>query len=50
LQAIEETLAAGDDVGWPATERATDRIRVSEDMHEGVRAFLERREPNWLGR
>lgn len=43
-------LAAADAQGWEATERAIAGITGSEDVQEGIRAFLEKREPVWRGR
>jgi enoyl-CoA hydratase len=50
LEAIDSIVSAEDDAGWAATERASEAIRVSEDMHEGLRAFFEKRTPKWKGR
>ncbi|TFV88808.1 enoyl-CoA hydratase-related protein [Blastococcus sp. CT_GayMR16] len=54
---VRETLAAlagqdeDDDArGWAATATALEAILASEDMHEGVTAFFERRPPQWSGR
>ena len=33
-----------------ATARAKEAIGASEDLHEGLRAFFEKREPKWIGR
>lgn len=46
-------LAAADgdeDAGWAATAAAVAEVKRSEDMREGVSAFLERRAPEWTGR
>jgi enoyl-CoA hydratase len=50
LHALEESVTVHDDHGWDATTVATRTIAGSEDMHEGVRAFFERRAPQWKGR
>lgn len=47
---INDALNADDERGWQATARAKDAIGASEDIHEGLRAFFERREPKWIGR
>ncbi|MBW3664689.1 MAG: crotonase/enoyl-CoA hydratase family protein [Actinobacteria bacterium] len=36
--------------GWSRTENAVEEILGSEDFHEGIAAFLEKREPVWTGR
>ena len=50
LRALEATVAERDDLGWEATITATDTIKQSDDMREGVLAFFEKREPRWTGR
>jgi enoyl-CoA hydratase/carnithine racemase len=45
-------LAATADEGrlWAETTKAVERILDTEDVAEGVRAFIEKREPRWTGR
>ncbi|WP_295381292.1 enoyl-CoA hydratase-related protein [uncultured Pseudacidovorax sp.] len=50
LEAMNGLLAAADAAGWQATEAALARIRGSEDLAEGLRAFFEKRPPVWQGR
>ena len=50
LQAIDDIVSTDDEAGWAATGRASDAIRASEDMHEGLRAFFEKRPPEWKAR
>ncbi|MRJ77288.1 enoyl-CoA hydratase [Aeromicrobium sp. SMF47] len=50
LRAIQVTLDAGTRAGWEATEDAKEALVGSEDSQEGVRSFLEKRKPVWLGR
>ena len=50
LQAMDRILAAGDDDGWSATDRAKEAVWASEDRSEGIKAFFERRSPQWKGR
>lgn len=35
---------------WARSDAASQRLLVSEDVQEGVRAFIERRTPSWTGR
>jgi enoyl-CoA hydratase len=50
LQAIDRVLDVSDDDGWSATARGVTNVMASDDMKEGVQAFLEKREPRWTGR
>ena len=50
LAAVNEAAAAADESGWESTERAKRMIAGSEDTAEGIRAFFERRSPEWSGR
>lgn len=47
LAAIDEVVAADDDAGWAATQRARDALTGAADVREGVLAFLEKRPPRW---
>jgi enoyl-CoA hydratase len=50
VREINDALNADDEAGWQATARAKEAIGASEDLHEGLRAFFEKREPKWIGR
>jgi len=50
LAAVGELTEGDDALGWSATAAATAAIRGSQDAEEGIRAFLERRDPAWTGR
>jgi len=49
LQAIDMVLSGTDDEGWSATARGQAAVMESDDMREGVAAFLEKRDPRWEG-
>ncbi len=55
--AVRESLAIArqaqlltDEQGWALSAEAMDRARSSDDAHEGVLAFVEKRSPKWTGR
>ncbi len=50
LNAVEQLHAPDDELGWRATERAFAAVLASEDIHEGLLAFAEKRAPEWSGR
>jgi enoyl-CoA hydratase/carnithine racemase len=50
LRALERSVAERDELGWEATTTATAAIAASNDIHEGMAAFFEKREPRWTGR
>lgn len=50
LQAVNSLLSGTDDEGWSATVRGQAAVMESDDMKEGVAAFLQKRDPTWLGR
>jgi enoyl-CoA hydratase/carnithine racemase len=50
LAAVNGQLSAGDEAGWAATRGAMDAIAGSADTEEGMKAFFERRPPQWTGR
>lgn len=41
---------APDDVGWSLSKGAFAAVEKSQDVQEGVTAFIEKREPRWQGR
>jgi enoyl-CoA hydratase len=41
---------ADDDTAWRLTGEANEVVHTSEDLKEGVAAFIEKRAPNWKGR
>jgi enoyl-CoA hydratase/carnithine racemase len=43
LRALEHTVAERDELGWDETVIATDAIRASDDIREGMAAFFEKR-------
>jgi enoyl-CoA hydratase/carnithine racemase len=50
LRALDRTVAERDELGWEATVVATQAVRASDDIREGMAAFFEKREPRWTGR
>ncbi|WP_439956428.1 enoyl-CoA hydratase-related protein [Nocardia nova] len=50
LAALADQYAGADETGWAATARAIEVVTASEDSEEGVRAFFERRTPQWKAR
>lgn len=50
LRAVDATVSADDAIGWAATDRAREAVQSGEDIAEGIRAFFEKREPDWPGR
>ncbi|RLV47465.1 enoyl-CoA hydratase [Nocardioides mangrovicus] len=49
LGALAE-VGLDEDTGWATTAAAVAAVKESEDMREGVNAFLEKRAPRWTGR
>jgi len=50
LAAVNDIVAAEDELGWQQTQQALTAAVGSEDAREGVRAFLQKRPPVWTGR
>lgn len=49
LAAVNDLVAAGDELGWKLTDSALAAAAASADAREGVAAFLEKRAPIWSG-
>lgn len=50
LWALNQTVAADDPAAWEVTAAATAVVDATEDTREGVRAFFQRRTPEWKAR
>ena len=50
LAAVNDIVAAADELGWQQTDEALTAVMSSADAREGVRSFLEKRRPVWTGR
>jgi enoyl-CoA hydratase/carnithine racemase len=50
LRAVNALVAGDDGDGWDATAAALDSLVGTRDTAEGVRAFFEKRPPEWTGR
>jgi enoyl-CoA hydratase len=49
-EGVLRSLAGDDAAGWAVSRELVERVVASEDMAEGVAAFLEKRDPEWTGR
>lgn len=47
LSSVERIVGESDEMGWSVTQHAHELSRASADHIEGVRAFLEKRPPQW---
>jgi enoyl-CoA hydratase/carnithine racemase len=50
LWALAQTVDADDAAGWDATAAATMAVGATQDTREGVKAFFEKRAPQWQAR
>ncbi len=50
LAIARQALLISDEEGWSRSAEAMDRVRGSEDVKEGITAFIEKRDPTWTGR
>jgi enoyl-CoA hydratase/carnithine racemase len=50
VDAVSEIVGEADERGWAATSNAIAALTDTADTQEGVRAFLEKRQPVWTGR
>lgn len=52
LEVVSGAISEGwtDEEGWKEQRGPSQRVQSSEDLVEGLRAFSEKRAPNWVGR
>ena len=50
IGAVDAIVRSNEDLGWEATTRALSAVQQGEDIKEGLKAFFEKREPDWPGR